>query len=94
MRVMLQRVGCLAIALGVALASSGCVTGATLIRGRERMNVPLIVGAIAADLVVTAVATYQIQSYSAEASVATTLAVTGVDVGIACIAGGCSALRP
>jgi len=78
----------------VVVLGGGCVTGTTLIRGRQRMNVPLIVGGIAADLVATAALSYQVQGFSAEASVATSLTVTVVDTGIACIAGGCSSLKP
>src|SRR4029078_3192029 len=68
MPAMLQRLFGMAL---TALAITGCVTGATLARGPGRVTGPMLAGAVAADLLLTAAAAYQIQDLSAEASVAT-----------------------
>jgi len=91
MPAMLQRIFGMAL---TAMAITGCVTGATIARGPGRVTGPMLAGAIAADLLVTAAVTYQIQDFSAEASVATSLTVTVVDTGVGCLFGGCSALKP
>lgn len=88
---MLQRIFGTALA---AVAITGCVTGATLVRGPGRVSGPMLAGAVAADLLVTAAVSYQVQDFSAEASVATALTVTVVDTGVGCLFGGCSSLKP
>lgn len=77
----------------LALVLSGCVTTAGIVR-RDRVTLPLLVGAVAADLVVTSLAASQIQDYSTAGSIATGLAVTAVDVAGACLLGACAVLRP
>jgi hypothetical protein len=76
----------------LALALSGCVTTAGIAKHND-VGLPLLVGAAAADLVVTSVAASQIQDFSPGAALATALAVTAVDVAVACLLGACSALR-
>ena len=78
----------------LALALSGCVTTAGIVKRDEGVGLPLLGGAVAADLVVSSLAASQVQGYSAGASIATGLAITAVDVAIGCLLGACSALRP
>jgi hypothetical protein len=78
----------------LVLALSGCVTTVGVVKRDEGVGLPLLVGAGAADLVVTSVAASQIQDYSLGASLATGLAVTALDVAIGCLIGACAALRP
>lgn len=78
----------------LALALSGCVTTAGIVKRDEGVGLPLLGGAVAADLVVSSLAASQVQGYSAGASLATGLAITAVDVAIGCLLGACSALRP
>jgi hypothetical protein len=78
----------------LALALSGCVTTAGVVRRDEGVGLPLLGGAVAADLVVSSLSASQLQGYSTGASLATGLAITAVDVAIGCLIGACSALRP
>lgn len=77
----------------LALALSGCVTSAGLAT-HQNVRLPLLVTAVAADFVVTAGASSQIQDYSAAASIATGLALTAVDLAVGCLLGACSSLHP
>lgn len=76
----------------LALALSGCVTTAGIVKKHE-VSLPLLLGAIAADLAVISAAASQIQDYSFGASLATGAAITAVDVAVACLTGSCSSLR-
>ena len=78
----------------LALAFSGCVTTAGIVKRDEGVGLPLLGGAVAADLVVSSLSASQVQGYSTGASLATGLAITAVDVAIGCLIGACSALRP
>jgi len=78
----------------LALALSGCVTTAGVVKRDDGVGLPLLGGAIAADLVVTSLSASQIQGYSTGASLATGLALTAVDLAVGCVIGACSALRP
>ena len=78
----------------LVLALSGCVTGAGVVKKDEGVSLPLLAGAVVADLVVTSLAASQIQSYSLGASLATGLALTAVDTVIGCLVGACAVLRP
>ena len=78
----------------LVLALSGCVTTAGIVKRDEGVGLPLLGGAVAADLVVSSLSASQIQGYSTGASLATGLAITAVDVAIGCLLGACSALRP
>jgi hypothetical protein len=89
-----------ALALGLAIgfvlgvALPGCVTTAGVVKRDDGVGLPLLGGAVAADLVVTSLSASQIQGYSTGASLATGLALTAVDVAVGCLLGACSALRP
>ena len=76
----------------LALALSGCVTTAGVVKHQD-VKLPLLIGAAVADLVVTSLAASQIQQYSFGGSLATGLALTGVDVAVGCLTGACSSLR-
>jgi hypothetical protein len=76
----------------LALALSGCVT-ASGIAQHQSVSLPWLVGAGAADLVVTSLATSQIRDYSYAGSIATGLALTAVDVAVGCLTGACSSLK-
>jgi hypothetical protein len=78
----------------LALALSGCVTTAGVVRRDEGVGLPLLGGAAAADLVVSSLSASQVQGYSTGAALATGLVITAVDVAIGCLIGACSALRP
>jgi hypothetical protein len=70
----------------------GCVTTASIAKHQD-VSLTLLIGATAADLVVTSAAASQIQSYSFGGSLATGLAFTALDVAIGCLTGACSSLR-
>jgi hypothetical protein len=78
----------------LALSLSGCITTAGIVKRDEGVGLPLLGGAVAADLVVSSLSASQIEGYSAGASIATALAITAVDVAIGCLIGACSALKP
>jgi hypothetical protein len=78
----------------LALALSGCVTTASVVKRDEGVGLPLLGGAVAADLVVISLSASQVQGYSASGSLATALAITAADFAIGCLLGACSALRP
>lgn len=78
----------------LAVALSGCITTAGIVKRDEGVGLPLLGGAVAADLVVSSLSASQIEGYSAGASIATALAITAVDVAIGCLIGACSALKP
>jgi hypothetical protein len=83
----------LACVLAAAGAGSGCVTTAAIARP-DRVSLPLLAGAAAADFVAVSLLASQAQDYSAGASVATGLAVTAVDVTVGCILGACRTVLP
>jgi hypothetical protein len=84
----------LAIATVLVLGlAPGCVTSAALAK-RDSVSLPLLIGAVAADLVVTSVAASQIQDYSTGGSIATGLAFTALDFAGGCLLGACSSLNP
>jgi FtsH-binding integral membrane protein len=76
----------------LALALSGCVTTAGIVKNQD-VSLPLLIGATVADLVVTSLAASQIQEYSYGGSLTTGLAVTAVDVAVGCLTGACTSLR-
>lgn len=81
-------------AAAIALAlSSGCVTGAGIWKRDTGVSLPMFVGAVAADLVVTSVVASQVQDFTVGASLGTAAAVTAVDVAAGCLFGACSSLR-
>lgn len=82
-----------ALAGAGATGTSGCVTTAAIARPGH-VSLPLLAGAVAADLTVVALAAAQAQGVSAGAAVAIAIAVTATDTGAGCILGACGALRP
>jgi len=76
----------------LVVALSGCVTAAGVVKHQD-VSLPLLIGAVAADVVVTSFAASQIQDYSYAGSLATGLALSAVDVAAGCLIGACSALR-
>jgi len=85
---MMQR----AAALAMTLALSGCVTGAGIWK-RDDVKFPMLVGAVAADIVVTGVIAYQVEDFTVGASLGTAAAATAVDVAVGCLIGACHSLR-
>src|SRR5262245_15776665 len=81
-----------ATAVAMTLALAGCVTGVGIWK-REETSLPLLIGATAADLVVTGVIASQVEDFTVGAVIGTTVAVTAVDVVIGCLLGACSSLR-
>ena len=78
--------------LGMALALGGCVVTTGFVRSNH-VSAPVLIGALVADFVITTIVASQAESLSAGGSVATGLAVTGVDAGIGCLLGACSVVR-
>lgn len=76
----------------LAIALSGCVTTAGIVKKPE-VTLPLLIGAAVADLVVLSLAASQIQDYSLAGSLATGAAITAVDIAVGCLIGACSSLR-
>jgi hypothetical protein len=79
-------------ALAVAASLAGCVTTAGIVKG-DQTTKPMFFGGVAADLVVTGVIAWQVESVSAAGTIATALAVTAVDVGVGCLLGSCASLK-
>jgi hypothetical protein len=76
----------------LALVASGCVTTAGFVK-KQDVSMPLLIGAVVADLIVISAAASQIQEYSYGGSLATGVAITAVDVAVGCLTGACSSLR-
>jgi hypothetical protein len=76
----------------LALVASGCVTTAGFVK-KQDVSMPLLIGAVVADLIVLSAAASQIQEYSYGGSLATGVAITAVDVAVGCLTGACSSLR-
>ena len=74
------------------VALGGCVTGAGLIR-KDKITLPILLGAAVTDLVVGSVVFAQ-GDLSTAGAIASGIAFTAVDVGIGCIIGACAPLRP
>ena len=85
----MMRVALLAILLG------GCATTAALVRPHN-VSVPILALALVADAGTTAVLTAspQFADLTTGLVIATTVAATGIDLGVSCLLGGCSAFRP
>jgi FtsH-binding integral membrane protein len=82
----------LALALAGPLVTGACVTTAGFVQ-KPTVTLPVLIGAAAADLLVTSIAASQIESYSYGGSIATGLAFTAVDFVVGCLTGACSSLR-
>jgi hypothetical protein len=81
-----------AAAVAMTLALSGCVTGAGIWK-RNEVPLPMLIGAAAADLVVTTVIASQVEDFTIGAAIGTAFAITAVDVGVGCLIGACHSLR-
>lgn len=77
----------------LVVALGGCVTTAELAR-TEQMSLPLLAGAVAADLVVSSLVLSQVDSLSTAGAIASGVAFTAVDLGLGCLLGACAVLRP
>jgi uncharacterized protein YcfL len=75
------------------LALGGCVSGAGILR-KDEVTLPLLAGAVAADLVVSALVISRSDSMSTTGAIVSGAALTAIDVGIGCILGACTVLRP
>ena len=73
-------------------ALAGCVTTAGFVK-KDKVTLPIFIGAAAADLVVSSIIMAQTELSTAGA-IAGGVAFTAVDVGIGCITGACAVLRP
>lgn len=80
------------VAVVIGLTSGGCVTGAGLWK-HEQVSLPLLGGAVAADLVVTSLVVSQVEDFTTVGSIGTALALTAVDFTVGCFLGACSSLR-
>jgi hypothetical protein len=76
----------------LVVALGGCVTSAGLVR-KEKITLPVVLGAIAADVIIGSIVFAQ-TDLSTAAAIASGIAFTAVDVGIGCILGACAPLRP
>jgi hypothetical protein len=87
----MQRVAAVAIALGL----TGCVTGAGIWKRNtpDGVRLPLLLGAVAGDFVVTGLVASQVQDFTVGASLGTALAITVADFGVGCLIGACGSLR-
>jgi len=82
-----------ALVLALAVAPSGCVIGASFIKPHE-VSLPILIGAVVLDIAVTSILASQAESFSTGATVATDVAVTGLDFGVGCLLDACRALKP
>jgi hypothetical protein len=81
-----------ALTAAVSTVFPGCITTAGFVKHQD-VSPPLLIGAAAADLIVTAAASSQIQDYSVAASLATGLVFTALDLAVGCLTGACSSLK-
>jgi hypothetical protein len=68
------------------------VTGAGVWKRNEGVRLPIFVGAVAADLALTAALASTVTDFTLGATLGTSLAVTAADVAVGCLIGSCSAL--
>lgn len=83
-----------AIAIAVALAFGGCVTGNAIIKVKPPSVPVLVVTTVADLLVVGGVTAFAIDGFTGGAVAASTLAITAVDVAVGCLFGACKPLNP
>ncbi|HSD89786.1 MAG TPA: hypothetical protein VLB44_19780 [Kofleriaceae bacterium] len=88
----MKRGTALALVVVLASCSTGCVTGVGVWK-REQTSMPMLIGAVAADLVVSSVIASQVENFTVGATIGSALAVTAVDLTIGCFLGACSSLR-
>ena len=75
------------------LVLSGCVTTASIVKKND-VSLPLLFGAAVADFAVTSLIGWQLLHYSTFGSLASATGVTGADIAVGCVLGGCSSLKP
>jgi hypothetical protein len=80
-------------ACALAATLAGCVTTAGIIKRHDEVSLPLLIGATAADLLVIGVIAKEAGNFSVGGAVATSVAVTAVDVFVGCLIGACRTLR-
>jgi hypothetical protein len=76
----------------VTFALAGCVTTAAFVRP-NRVSIPILIGAAAADFIVTALIAAEAESFGTGGSIATGLGATGLDLAVGCIFGACTELK-
>lgn len=81
------------LVLALSCGVTSCVTGAGIAR-KDRVTLPILIGATAADLVVSSLVFAQFDSISTAGAIASGVAFTAVDVGIGCVIGACAVLKP
>ncbi len=77
----------------VALALSGCVTTAGIVKKTD-VSLPLLFGAAVVDFAVSSLVAWQVLDYATFGSLASATAVTGADLAVGCLLGACSSLKP
>ena len=77
----------------MVLALGSCVTTVGVVK-RDHVTVPFLIGALAADLVITPILVGESTDLSAGASITAGIAFAVIDFGVGCIVGACSVLRP
>lgn len=82
----------LVLAIGL-VGVSGCVTTAAITRP-NRVPLPILFGAAAADFLVISLIAANGPDYSVGGALAAGGAVTATDLVVGCILGACSALKP
>jgi hypothetical protein len=77
----------------LAVGLAGCVTAEGVVKG-DQTTLPMFVGGVAGDLVVTGAIASQAQGFTTAATIVTSLTFTAVDVAIGCLFGSCAPLHP
>jgi hypothetical protein len=83
----------LVAACALAATLAGCVTTAAIVKRNDEVSIPLLIGATAGDLVVIGVIAKEAGNFSVPGAIATSLAITAVDVFVGCLIGACRSLR-
>jgi riboflavin transporter FmnP len=82
-----------ALVLALGIGPSGCVVGASFIKPHA-VSIPILIGAVVLDVAATSILASQAESFSTGATIATDIAVTGLDVGVGCLLDACASLKP
>lgn len=86
------RVTRLCLLLGLLLGSSGCITTAGVWKRDTGVALPLLLGATAADLALSAGVASTVTDFTVGATIGTALAITAADLAVGCLVGSCSSL--
>jgi hypothetical protein len=84
----MQRVAACVLAATLA----GCVTTAGIIKRHDEVSLPILIGTTAADLIVVGVIAKEAGNFSVGGAIATSVAITAVDVFVGCLIGACRTL--